>query len=166
MSDLILDNIYLILLLPFWIFLIVMCGRFFSVYVNKKIIYVLTLLSSLLGIIVCSITFFKLELPLEQNFSFLKIGDFSIYFGIQVDKLSLIFALVLFVISFLVQSFSILYMKNEQKQYRFYAYLNMFNFVMAGLFFSPNLYQMYFFWELAGIMSYLLIGFDYKNLIK
>ena len=34
-----LDNIYLVLLVPFWIFLIIMLGRFFSVYVNKNIIY-------------------------------------------------------------------------------------------------------------------------------
>ena len=39
----------------------------------------------------------------------------------------------------------------------------MFNFTMAGLLFSPNLFQMYFFWELVGVMSYLLIGFDYKK---
>lgn len=37
---------------------------------------------------------------------------------------------------------------------------------MAGLIFSPNLFQMYFFWELVGVMSYLLIGFDYKNSVK
>ena len=42
----------------------------------------------------------------------------------------------------------------------------MFNFSMAGLLFSPNLFQMYFFWELVGVMSYLLIGFDYKNPVK
>lgn len=48
MADIILDNIYLILLLPLWIFLIIMSARFFAVYVNNRIIYTLTLLSSFL----------------------------------------------------------------------------------------------------------------------
>lgn len=166
MSDLIIDNTYLILLLPLWIFLIIMCGRFFAVYVNKIIIYVLTLLSSFLGILLCSASLFKLDYSLEQNFEFIRINSFSIPVGIYIDKISLIVALVLFSVSFLVQAFSINYMKDEAKQYRFYAFLNMFNFSMAGLLFSPNLFQMYFFWELVGVMSYLLIGFDYKKTIK
>ena len=163
MADLILDNVYLILLLPLWIFLIIMGARFFAVYVNKKITYLLTLLSSFLGILLCAVSFIKLDNPIEQSFQFLKINDFIVYFGIHIDKLSLIIALVLFLVSFSVQMFSISYMKNEPKNYRFFAYLNIFNFSMAGLLFSPNLYQLYFFWELVGVISYLLIGFDYKN---
>ena len=166
MADIILDNIYLILLLPLWIFLIIMSARFFAVYVNNKIIYTLTLLSSFFGILLCSVSLLKLTAAIEQSFPFIKIGNFVLDFGLHVDKLSLIIALVLFLVSFLVQMFSIPYMKDEPKQYRFYAYLNMFNFSMAGLLFSPNLFQMYFFWELVGVMSYLLIGFDYKNIVK
>lgn len=164
MTDLILDNIYLILLLPLWIFLIIMAARFFAVYVHNRIIYALTLLSSFLGTLVCSINLLKINgRCIEQALPFIKIGNFSIEFGLYVDKLSLIIALVLFLVSFLVQLFSISYMQNESKKYRFFAYMNMFNFSMAGLLFSPNLFQMYFFWELVGIMSYLLIGFDYRN---
>ena len=65
MQNLILDNISLILLLPLWIFLIIMCGRFFSVYVNKGIIYFLTLLSSLLGAGACSLAFMNLKEPID-----------------------------------------------------------------------------------------------------
>ena len=163
MADLILDNIYLILLLPLWIFLIIMCGRFFSVYVNKRIIYTLTLLSSFLGVVLCTVSLLKLEGPIEQSFPFININNFVINCGLHVDKLSLIIALTLFTVSFLVQAFSISYMKDEPKNYRFFAYLNMFNFTMAGLLFSPNMFQMYVFWELVGVMSYLLIGFEYKK---
>jgi NAD(P)H-quinone oxidoreductase subunit 5, chloroplastic len=166
MADIILDNIYLILLLPLWIFLIIMSARFFAVYVNNRIIYTLTLLSSFFGVLLCSVSLIKLTLTIEQSFPFIKIGNFVLDFGLHVDKLSLIIALVLFLVSFLVQMFSVSYMKDEPKQYRYYAYLNMFNFSMAGLIFSPNLFQMYFFWELVGVMSYLLIGFDYKNSVK
>ena len=163
MANLILDNTYLILLLPLWIFLIIMCARFFAVYVNNKIIYALTLLSSFLGILLSAVSYFKLDTVIEQSFQFLKVGNFSLYFGLHIDKLSLIMAAVLFVVSFCVQLFSISYTKAEPKKYRFFAYLNMFNFSMAGLLFSPNLFQMYFFWELVSLISYLLIGFDYKN---
>ena len=166
MADTILDNIYLILLLPLWIFLIIMSARFFAVYVNNRIIYTLTLLSSFFGVLLCSVSLIKLTSTIEQSFPFIKIGNFVLDFGLHVDKLSLIIALVLFLVSFLVQMFSVSYMKDEPKQYRYYAYLNMFNFSMAGLIFSPNLFQMYFFWELVGVMSYLLIGFDYKNSVK
>lgn len=139
---------------------------FFAVYVNNRIIYTLTLLSSFFGVLLCSVSLIKLTSTIEQSFPFIKIGNFVLDFGLHVDKLSLIIALVLFLVSFLVQMFSVSYMKDEPKQYRYYAYLNMFNFSMAGLIFSPNLFQMYFFWELVGVMSYLLIGFDYKNSVK
>ena len=163
MPNIILDNTYLILLLPLWIFLIIMCGRFFSVYVNKRIIYTLTLLSSFLGALLCSVSLLQVGETIEQSVPFIKINNFMITCGVHIDKLSLIIALCLFVISFFVQAFSIAYMKNKEKNYRFFAYLNLFNFTMAGLLFSPNLFQMYFFWELVGVMSYLLIGFDYKK---
>ena len=121
MPNIILDNTYLILLLPLWIFLIIMGGRFFSVYVNKRIIYTLTLLSSFLGALLCSTSLLKFEETIEQSFSFIKINNFMITCGVHIDKLSLIIALCLFVISFLVQAFSISYMKHEAKNYRFFV---------------------------------------------
>lgn len=163
MTSLFLDNMYLILLIPFWIFLIIMLGRFFSVYVNKNILYTLTLLASLIGIIFSGAAFISLEggKILETQIPFVKINNFILSAGIHVDQTSLIFALILFIVSFIVQLFSISYMKNEKKNYRFYALLNLFNFAMAGLFFSPNLFQAYVFWELVGVTSYFLIGFEY-----
>ncbi len=165
MADLILDNIYLVLLLPLWLFLIIMLGRFFSVYVNKGVIYVLTLFSSLAGALLCGSALWKLDSGriLENEIPFLRIEDFVINIGIHADRAALIFALVLFLVSFAVQMFSISYMKDEKKSYRFYALLNLFNFSMAGLLFSPNLFQTYFFWELVSVISYLLIGFEYNK---
>ncbi len=163
MAELFINNFYLILLLPLWIFLTIMIGRFFSVYVSKKIIYILTLASSLFGMVVSAGALWKLppESILNTQFQFIKINDFMITCGLHIDKLSLIFALTLFFISFVVQLFSISYMQGEKKNYRFYGLINLFNFSMAGLFFSPNLFQTYFFWEIAGVVSYLLVGFEY-----
>ena len=165
MADLILDNIYLVLLLPLWLFLIIMLGRFFSVYVNKGVIYILTLLSSFLGAALCGSAIWKLDSGriLENEIPFLKIDDFVINIGIHADRAALIFALVLFLASFAVQLFSVSYMNDEKKSYRFFALLNLFNFSMAGLLFSPNLFQTYFFWELVSVISYLLIGFEYSK---
>ena len=165
LAELLLNNIYLILLLPLWLFLIIMVGRFFSVYVNKIIIYLLTLISSFIGIILTSLILWKNPSGniLDIEIPFIKINDFMVNLGLYVDKTALIFALVLFTISFLVQLFSISYMQVEHKNYRFYSLMNLFNFSMIGLFFSSNLYQMYMFWELAGVCSYLLIGFEYNK---
>ena len=166
MDSLILDNITLIILLPLWIFLIIMCGRFFSVYVNKSVIYLLTLLSSLLGVCVSSFALFNITDTIIKIYPFIKINDFIVPCGVQVDKLSLVIALMLFVISFAVQLFSVSYMENEKKAYKFFAFLNLFNFAMSALLFSPNLFQFYVFWELVSAVSYLLIGFDYQDKIK
>ena len=166
MQNLIIDNISLIVFLPLWIFLIIMCGRFVSVYVNKFIIYVLTLFSSALGLFFCVLGLFNIHDALEWSYPFLKIKDFVITFGLHADKISLIMGIILFSISFCVQLFSVSYMKNEKKNYRFYALLNLFNFSMSALVFSPNLFQLYVFWEIVGIASYLLIGFDYSSKIK
>ena len=166
MENLILDNILLVILLPLWIFLIIMCGRFFSVYVNKGIIYFLTLLSSLLGAVICLFGLIHLKEAISWFYPFIKINDFSISLGLQIDTISLITALLLFVISFAVQLFSVSFMKDEKKNYRFFAFLNLFNFSMAALLFSSNLFQFYIFWELVSAISYLLIGFEYKDETK
>lgn len=163
MAEIIAENMYLILFLPLWIFLIVMLGRFLSVYVSKWIINLLTAFSSAIGAMVSLILYrlFSPDMVYENTYPFLRIKDFAVSCGIHIDRLSLIFVSVLFLVSFLVQIFSISYMKDEKKHYRFFALLNLFNFVLGMLFFSPNLYQTYVFWEVAAILSYLLIGFDY-----
>ena len=166
MGNLILDNISLIILLPLWIFLIIMCGRFFSVYVHKSIISVLTLLSSFAGAVICFFSLINFDETMIWINPFIKINEFSVPFGLLVDKISLVAALVLFVVSFAVQLFSVSYMKDEKKSYKFFAFLNLFNFSMAGLIFSPNLFQFYVFWELISAVSYLLIAFDYKDETK
>ena len=165
MAEIISNNIYLISLLPLWIFLIIMLGRFFSVYVNKFVMYILTLFASLFGAISTGILLylFKPDMIYENQLPFIKINDFIISCGIHIDRLSLIFAFILFTVTFLVQLVSVSYMKEEKKLYRFYGLMNLFNFSLAGLFFSPNLFQTYVFWEIAGVVSYLLIGFDYSK---
>ena len=100
MQELIIDNISLIVFLPLWIFLIIMFGRFVSVYVNKFVIYTLTLLASMLGFGFCVFGLLNTHDVLEWSYPFLKIKDFVITFGLHVDKISLIMGIILFCIIF------------------------------------------------------------------
>ena len=87
-TNLILENIYLVLLLPLWLFLIIMIGRFFSVYLNKSLIYIFTLFSSLIGIIYSSVGLLTLgaDKIVEHQIPIIKIENFILYAGIQVDR--------------------------------------------------------------------------------
>ncbi len=161
------ENIHTVILFPLWIFLLVVLGRFFNVVQSRKVISALTLISTLYGLIFALGSFLYIiknpQYVYENSFSFLKIADYSLNFGVFVDNLSVMMLLVVTSISLVVQLYSAEYMKNDKSFPRFFGYLNLFNFSMLGLVLSPNLFQTYVFWELVGISSYLLIGYWYKK---
>ncbi len=70
---------------------------------------------------------------------------------------------IVMLISFLVHLFSVDYMKGDIRYNRYFAYLGLFTFSMAGIVITSNMLMMYIFWELVGISSYLLIGFWYEK---
>lgn len=167
MTDFFVNNIYTIILFPLWVFLLIILGRFFNVVQSRKVISLLTFISTLYGFIFSLGTFlYMLKTPdivYENAYPFLKIADYSLNFGVFVDNLSVIMLLVVTTISFVVQFYSSSYMAHDKSFPRFFGYLNLFNFSMLGLVLSPNLFQNYVFWELVGVSSYLLIGFWYKK---
>jgi NADH-quinone oxidoreductase subunit L len=63
----------------------------------------------------------------------------------------------------MVHIYSLGYMKGERGFARYYAFLSLFTFSMLGLVVATNIFQMYIFWELVGVSSYLLIGFYYER---
>lgn len=81
--------------------------------------------------------------------------------GILVDQISALMLIVITIVSALVHIYSLGYMKGERGFQRYYAYLSLFSFSMLGLVVATNIFQMYLFWELVGVSSYLLIGFYY-----
>ncbi|MBM7690698.1 NADH-quinone oxidoreductase subunit L [Peribacillus deserti] len=89
----------------------------------------------------------------------LKIGDLSITAGMEVNQLNALMLVIVSLVSFLVHMYSKGYMQGEERFSVFYAYLGLFTFAMLGLVLSPNLLQLYVFWELVGLGSFLLIGF-------
>nr|YP_010702118.1 NADH dehydrogenase subunit 5 [Asplenium incisum]WCL38324.1 NADH dehydrogenase subunit 5 [Asplenium incisum] len=86
-------------------------------------------------------------------------SDFCLNIGFAIDPLTLAMSILVTTVGFLVMVYSNSYMCHDQGYARFYAYLNLFIASMLGLVLSPNLIQIYIFWELVGMCSYLLIGF-------
>ncbi len=82
--------------------------------------------------------------------------------GFLLDPISAMMLVVITTISFFVHLYSWGYMEGERGFQRFYAFLSLFSFSMLGLVVATNIFQMYIFWELVGVSSYLLIGFYYK----
>jgi NADH-quinone oxidoreductase subunit L len=86
-----------------------------------------------------------------------------IHIGILLDPLSVMMLVVITTVSLMVHIYSLGYMKGEKGFARYYAFLSLFTFSMLGLVVAPNIFQMYIFWELVGVSSYLLIGFYYER---
>ncbi len=82
--------------------------------------------------------------------------------GFLLDPISAMMLVVITTISFMVHLYSWGYMEGEPGFQRYYAFLSLFTFSMLGLVVATNIFQMYIFWELVGVSSYLLIGFFYK----
>ena len=83
--------------------------------------------------------------------------------GIFLDPISVMMLVVISTVSLMVHIYSIGYMKGEKGFSRFYAFLSLFSFSMLGLVLATNIFQMYMFWELVGVSSFLLIGFYYEK---
>lgn len=83
--------------------------------------------------------------------------------GILLDPISVMMLVVISTVSLMVHLYSFGYMKGERGFQRYYAYLSLFTFSMLGLVVATNIFQMYVFWELVGVSSYLLIGFYYTK---
>ncbi len=90
-------------------------------------------------------------------------GNLHIDLGILLDPISILMLVVISTVSLMVHIYSFGYMKGEKGFQRYYAFLSLFTFSMLGLVVATNIFQMYIFWELVGVSSYLLIGFYYTK---
>ena len=87
----------------------------------------------------------------------------SIDLGIILDPISVMMLVVVTFVSLMVHIYSLGYMKGEERFATFYAFLGLFTFSMLGLVMSSNIFQIYIFWELVGVSSFLLIGYYYDR---
>jgi NADH-quinone oxidoreductase subunit L len=100
---------------------------------------------------------------IQTKVDWFELANMKVSLGLGVDNLAAIMLIVVTLISFLVHIFSMVYMHGDKRFPRFYAYLSLFTFSMLGIVLANNFLNMYIFWELVGISSYLLIGFWYEK---
>lgn len=159
-----------ILLLPFLSFLFLgVCGKWLS---HKVAGWVGTL--SLAAVTVMSYstawTYFTAErvdgvFPTQVpfNITWLPLGSLHFDMGIMLDPISVMMLIVISTVSLMVHIYSFGYMHGERGFQRYYAFLSLFTMSMLGLVVATNIFQMYLFWELVGVSSYLLIGFYFTT---
>jgi NAD(P)H-quinone oxidoreductase subunit 5 len=90
-------------------------------------------------------------------------GNFHLQMGYTIDHLTALMLVIVTTVAVAVMIYTDGYMSHDPGYVRFYAYLSLFGSSMLGLVLSPNLVQIYIFWELVGMCSYLLIGFWYDK---
>ncbi len=152
----------LVTLLPFVAFISIMVfTRTYPRFSAGLSIAAVTL--SLLGAIFLLARSWHLEAPVQFLGRWLVSGDIIIPFGFLLDQTSLLMLTVVAAISFLVQVYSLGYMAGDAGFSRYYAFMSLFAWAMMNLTLSLTLLQLYVFWELVGLSSYLLIGFWYKK---
>jgi len=87
----------------------------------------------------------------------------AIDMGILIDPISVMMLIVVSIVSLMVHIYSRGYMKGDEGYTKFFAFLGLFSFSIFGLVLATNLFQIYIFWELVGVSSYLLIGYYYTK---
>jgi len=137
---------------------------------NEKVIGIIG--SGVIGLsfLITIIAFFQtLALPVEERktiinlFTWLKVSSLDVGFAYQVDQLSLIMALIVTGVGFIIHVYSIGYMHGDKGFWRFFAYMNLFIFAMMNLILADNFVLLFLGWEGVGLCSYLLIGFWYDK---
>ena len=161
--------IALIPLLPLFTFLVLgLYGR--KVFKNASgVIGTISLLVSFVLAVYTAYSYFQIhqdshpaEIPFK--YTWLQFNEtMSIDMGILLDPISVMMIVVVTFVSLMVHIFSLGYMKGEERYPTYFAFLSLFTFSMLGLVLSSNIFQIYIFWELVGVSSFLLIGFYYDR---
>src|SRR5215472_2457876 len=99
----------------------------------------------------------------ETSFVWLSIGDFEVEFGLRLDPLSVVMMLMVTGVASAIHIYSWGYMHDDPAFSRFFACLSLFTFSMLGIVLANNFVQMFIFWELVGVSSYLLVGYWYER---
>lgn len=161
------DIVWLIPLLPLTGFILL--GLLGKKLKNETLIGIIG--SSTVGIaFIIAFSFFlkMLSSPMEEPhivriYQWISAGYFSIDISYQVDQLSILYTLIVTGVGFLIHVYSIGYMHGDRGFFRFFAYLNLFIFMMLNLVLSSNFLLTFLGWEGVGLSSYLLIGFWYDR---
>ncbi|MFQ6103051.1 MAG: NADH-quinone oxidoreductase subunit L [Candidatus Glassbacteria bacterium] len=100
---------------------------------------------------------------IQSSVPWIHVADFRIQMGMTVDALAAAMLLVVTFVGLLIHIYSIGYMHGDKGFSRYFAKLSLFMFSMLGIVLADNFVQIFIFWELVGLSSYLLIGFEYER---
>jgi len=159
--------VYLSVLLTYLIFLIPLVGFPFVIgigYIKKNYsMYLGTalILISFIDAIYVFFTYTVKNVIVESSFNWLPSLQAPIPLGVYGDHLSMIMAIMVSFVGFLIILFSVGYMREDPKRHVFFGEMVLFTASMLGLVLSYSLLTLFIFWELVGLCSYLLIGFWY-----
>jgi len=101
--------------------------------------------------------------PSELTTNWLSIGELHVDFGLKLDALSLMMMLIVTGVGSAIHIYSFGYMQEDRGFSRFFACMSLFTFSMLGIVLANNFIQLFIFWELVGVSSYLLIGFWFEK---
>lgn len=96
-----------------------------------------------------------------NKLQWINLGTFSLNMGFEITNLNALMLVIVTLVSLLVNLYSKGYMEGDERINVFFAYIALFTFSMLGLVISENLLELYIFWELVGVCSFLLVGFWY-----
>jgi NADH-quinone oxidoreductase subunit L len=157
-------NYALILLFPLVGFIIL--GLFGKRIKNEKIIGLIGSSAILLSFVTALQAFMQVRQSgpiLSKVYDWITVDTFTVSIAYQIDQLSILFTLIITGIGFLIHVYSIGYMHGDKGFFRFFAYLNLFVFMMLNLVLANNMLLTFLGWEGVGLASYLLIGFWYDR---
>ncbi|HEX2863720.1 MAG TPA: NADH-quinone oxidoreductase subunit L [Deinococcales bacterium] len=104
------------------------------------------------------------QFPITEQHDWIKLsGQEGLPFGFYFDQLTATMVLMVTIVAFFIHLFSIGYMAGEDRYSTFFGFINLFAAAMLAMVMSKNLVHVLLFWEVMGVMSYLLIGFFYKK---
>ncbi|MGA3283509.1 MAG: NADH-quinone oxidoreductase subunit L [Verrucomicrobiota bacterium] len=101
--------------------------------------------------------------PAELTTNWLSIGNLNVDFGLKLDRLSLMMMLIVTGVGSAIHIYSFGYMHADRGMSRYFACLSLFTFSMLGVVLANNFIELFIFWELVGVSSYLLIGFWFER---
>ncbi len=164
------NTIQLIVLLPLGSFLLLgIFGRKYLSSLSGMIGTTSLLVSAILSIQTAYQYFFlntagSFEKIIAWKMTWLTFSEgVSIDMGILVDPISVMMLVVVTVVSLMVHVYSLGYMKGDERFATYYSFLSLFTFSMLGLVIAVNIFQIYMFWELVGVSSFLLIGYYFEK---
>lgn len=161
-SQFALENAWLVPLLPALAFLIIGLGTRGCHSLSAAVALVMSGISFALatGIAYAVMRLgIMVEAPFVQRISWVDIAGLHLDMGVMIDPLTVMMLVVVTLVSLLVQLYSVGYMQGDAGFGRFFAYLSLFAAAMLGMVISINFIQLFVFWELVGLCSYLLIGY-------